>query len=444
MQIREILGLFIIYSFFGWILECSIHAFKKKKFVNRGVLGGPFCCLYGVFFTLAYLFLGGLLKHPVFMYIGCSILFAVVEFLTAKYLELLYNRRWWDYSKSRFNIDGIISLHSALAGGFIGFLGMFWLNEEFLHLIRLIPPVVQTVLIIVILTIMIIDAARTYCYVKGLPVRHDPTEPVHNQLVRFSNWLSRVTIKRVGSLVPTVKKEPKDPSAPKVFAQGCGFYKLFWLFFIGAFLGDLIETAFCRLSIGYWMSRSSLVIGTFSMVWGVGVAGATWILNNYRDRSDRFLFWFGIFFGGFFEYFCSVFTERIFGRVFWDYRHLPFNLGGRINLLFCLFWGIASVIWLKNLYPIISGLIEKIPVRLGKILTFVALGFLIFDIALSSLALSRYDERAKNIPPRTPIGVWVDQAFPNEKMKEIYPTMTTMDDKDDKPVPQGAGAEGAG
>ena len=32
-----------------------------------------------------------------------------------------------------------------------------------------------------------------------------------------------------------------------------------------------------------------------------------------------------------YEYLCSVFTEIVFGAVFWDYSALPFNLGGRIN-----------------------------------------------------------------------------------------------------------------
>ena len=29
-----------------------------------------------------------------------------------------------------------------------------------------------------------------------------------------------------------------------------------WLFVIGAFLGDMVETVFCRLTAGVWMSRS--------------------------------------------------------------------------------------------------------------------------------------------------------------------------------------------
>lgn len=52
----------------------------------------------------------------------------------------------------------------------------------------------------------------------------------------------------------------------------------------------------------------------------------------------------GTFIGGAYEYICSVFTEIVFGKIFWDYLGLPFNLGGRINLLYCFFWGIATVV----------------------------------------------------------------------------------------------------
>ena len=48
-----------------------------------------------------------------------------------------------------------------------------------------------------------------------------------------------------------------------VFAEGCSFYKLVLLFIIGAFIGDVVETLFCRAAAGVWMSRSSLVWGTF-------------------------------------------------------------------------------------------------------------------------------------------------------------------------------------
>ncbi len=159
---------------------------------------------------------------------------------------------------------------------------------------------------------------------------------------------------RVERAYPSVQPVPKqkEKSETGVFAEGCSFYKIVLLFIIGAFLGDIVETIFCRITAGVWMSRSSLVWGPFSIVWGLAIALATWFLYNYRDRSDGFLFAFGTFLGGAYEYLCSVFTEIVFGKVFWDYSDIPFNLGGRINLLYCFFWGIAAVVWLKKLYPL--------------------------------------------------------------------------------------------
>ena len=66
--------------------------------------------------------------------------------------------------------------------------------------------------------------------------------------------------------------------------------------------------------------------------------------------------------------------------------------------------------------------------KLGKALTFLALGFLVVNIGVTSLALGRYEERSKNIPPKTFVAEWLDKTFPDEKLRELYPTMTTMND----------------
>lgn len=136
-------------------------------------------------------------------------------------------------------------------------------------------------------------------------------------------------------------------------------------------VSTITETIFCRITAGVWMSRSSVVWGPFSIVWGLAIALMTAMLYKYRNRSDGFLFLAGTFLGGAYEYFCSVFTEMVFGTVFWDYSEIPFNLGGRINLLYCFFWGIAAVVWFKCCYPFISRMIEKLPVIFGKAATWV-------------------------------------------------------------------------
>ena len=103
-----------------------------------------------------------------------------------------------------------------------------------------------------------------------------------------------------------------------------------------------METVFCRVTAGVWMSRSSLVWGPFSVVWGLALVLATVLLRQEKDRSDRYLFAFGTVMGGVYEYVCSAVTELLFGTVFWDYSKFKFNLGGRINLLYCFFWGNAA------------------------------------------------------------------------------------------------------
>lgn len=84
----------------------------------------------------------------------------------------------------------------------------------------------------------------------------------------------------------------------------------------------------------------------------------------------------GTLLGGAYEYLCSVFTEIVFGAVFWDYSALPFNLGGRINLLYCFFWGLAAVAWFKVLFPPLDRLIESLPRRGGTILTWCLVVFM--------------------------------------------------------------------
>ena len=172
----------------------------------------------------------------------------------------------------------------------------------------------------------------------------------------LTNTMTRKLQARMIKAYPNLVKEDKE----EVFAAGCGFYKLVSLFFIGAFLGDVTETIFCRFTMGRWMSRSSVVFGPFSIVWGLGCAILTWILYRYREQSDRRLFLCGTILGGAYEYICSVFTEIVFGTVFWDYSKIPFNLGGRINLLYCFFWGFAAIIWMKVIYPFLAKWIEKI------------------------------------------------------------------------------------
>ncbi|MGN0505666.1 MAG: hypothetical protein ACI4FZ_03840 [Lachnospiraceae bacterium] len=427
----ELLWLFFLYSFLGWILETVFAAVKQKHFANRGLINGPFCIIYGIAGTAMSIVLNGL---PLFwMFVGGALLATVIEWTAGHLIERLYHERWWDYSGLKWNLDGYISLPVSLLWGLLGVVVLKWGSSFFLVLFHACPLLLVKIALWVILAIMLLDIMATMVLLSGRSKNAERWAAVDGSLDRVSNrlgrWIFGHVDRRIHKAYPTAKPKEAAEKHPEIFAYGCSFYKIVLLFFIGAFLGDITETIFCRITAGVWMSRSSVVWGPFSIVWGLAIAAVTALLYNYRNRSDGFLFWTGTFLGGAYEYICSVFTEMVFGTVFWDYSDIPFNLAGRINLLYCFFWGIAAVVWFKKLYPKISVLIEKIPRVFGKVMTWILIVFMVVNILVSCMAMLRYDERSRGIPAESGWQQTMDERFDDVRMKRIYPNAIKVEEE---------------
>ena len=143
-------------------------------------------------------------------------------------------------------------------------------------------------------------------------------------------------------------------------------YWVFWLFLIAGVAGDLVEIVFWLVTRGELTSRSSLIYGQFSIVWGAGAVLLTLVFHRMDSRSTPRIFLAGTLLGGVYEYVCSLLQEKLFGACFWDYRHLPFNLDGRVNLVFCLFWGAAAVLWVRAACPALYRFVARIPPERGR------------------------------------------------------------------------------
>ena len=185
----------------------------------------------------------------------------------------------------------------------------------------------------------------------------------------------------------------------------------------------MIETVYVWAVSGVLMSRSSLLYGPFSIVWGLGGALVTGLLYPLKEKNDRFVFIGGFVLGGVYEYSCSVFTEVVFGTIFWDYSHMPFNINGRINLLFCFFWGVVAIVWVKLLYPAASRLIEKIPPVAGKILTTCLIVFMVLNMVVSGLAMGRYVQRKAGHEASNVIEEFMDNVYNDKFIERVYPNM---------------------
>ena len=428
----ELIWLFFCTSFLGWLLETVSAATRQRKFANRGIVNAPFCVIYGVAAVSITVFCQEL--YGFWLFAESTILATVIEWIAGHLIEKMYHERWWDYSKIKWNLDGYICFPISLLWGALAYVMMRWGNSLMLDLYHFIPKFVGKITLLILVGILTADMAATLIVLSGRSKRIEQWQAVDSWLTGISSNLERKIYgyvdARIRKAYPKQEKhrekileeKAKEKEQASVrFAYGCSFYKIVLLFLIGAFLGDIVETIFCRMTAGVWMSRSSVVWGPFSIVWGLAIGAVTALLYKYKDKSDSFLFTAGTLLGGAYEYLCSVFTEMMFGKVFWDYSKIPFNLGGRINLLYCFFWGIAAVVWFKKLFPFFEKGIQKIPIKIGKMVTWVLIVFMSCNIMMSCLALIRYDERSSQVEAKNSLQIWLDQHYDDKTMQRIYP-----------------------
>lgn len=224
------------------------------------------------------------------------------------------------------------------------------------------------------------------------------------------------------------------PAPPRSFAHGLNYYKLFWIFFIGCILGVIVEMLWCLVTQGKIESRQGVIYGPFNPVYGFGALVLTVGLHWLEKKRDLWIFLGSVALGSAAEYLCSWVQETVFGSLSWQYDSMPFNLQGRINLLYSIFWGILGLLWVKDGYPLMSRLVEKIPNRCGIILTWILTVFLLLDMAISGLAVARQAARHTGRPAANRFEVFLDSRYTDEFLQKIYPNMVLVNDGADPPV----------
>lgn len=204
----------------------------------------------------------------------------------------------------------------------------------------------------------------------------------------------------------------------KTFAKGDSFFKYFWIFILICILGYVYESILSIFQHGTFLNRQGLIFGPFIPVYGLGAVFFMLTLKNIEDIKIQFLI--GTIVGGFLEYIYSYIQDKVFGTISWDYSDYILNFDGRTSILHAIFWGILGVIFIKKVYPFLSKYIEKIPIKIGNILTYILIIFMCFNIYISILVSLRQNSRHANIAPQNVVDNLCDKYFPNEKLNKIY------------------------
>ena len=420
----DMLTFFIIYSFLGWIVEVSIVAIKDRRFRNRGFVNLPFCTMYGVMMNLLILLWPHMVSHPLYKFIVTFVVFVVIqsvaEFVTnricnrmvLKYEDITpYNGQWMNLLVAVLFAIGLWTV-TELVHPFVYFI-VDWMPELML---KIFCGIIGTgIFLDFVLTLYIMLKNRGNRSVSAFQQMEQEQQSNLNGRIYKRIWA------RLDNAYPNIEEEPT--AEHHVFAEGICLDKIIWVFLVSALLGDVIETLYCYAVGGTWMSRSSVLYGPFSIVWGIGAVVLTLVLSRFAHKPDRYIFLIGALIGGVYEYGCSLFTEIVLGSVFWDYSWMPFNIGGRTNLLYMGFWGILSVVWIKFIYPKMSHWIEKLPALQGKVITWVLIVFMICNALLSAMALVRYTERKDGIAASNTVEEFLDATYEDAYIEKIWPNM---------------------
>ena len=413
--------IYLVYSFLGWVGETVVATIKGRQFTNRGMASGPFCFVYGTAGVLLAVGLADLRTNWLALFAGSFLIATVVEWVTAKFLERVHHRRWWDYSGKKFNLDGYVCLQYSVLWGVLGAVSVRWGNDLLLRLCAVFPPLLFHIAVWVSMSIAALDQISAAVVVERYAAKHPRLEQLGQELGKGKSRLQQKIAASVERRIQKAYPEAARPEPTTTAEKAMSFSDLVWLFVVGAFLGDVVETIFCRVTAGVWMSRSSLVWGPFSVVWGLALVLAAVLLRGSERKSESRIFWFGVILGGAYEYVCSAVTELLFGTVFWDYSGFKFNLGGRINLLYCFFWGIAAVAWIRYGYPLVAKGMNKLKTHIRSWMTAALAVFMAVNMGVSALAMARYDARTSGVEAATPLAVFLDAHFDNARMERIYP-----------------------
>lgn len=113
----NLIMMFFIFCFVGWVWEVSLAFISEDMFVNRGTLHGPWLPIYGTGGVIILV----LREKPALEFVAAMVLCGCLEYFSSWYLEMTHDgQRWWDYTGYFLNINGRICAEGLLTFGLGG------------------------------------------------------------------------------------------------------------------------------------------------------------------------------------------------------------------------------------------------------------------------------------------------------------------------------------
>lgn len=187
-------------------MEVVCKLIEKHKFINRGFLVGPICPIYGYGVLLIVLLIGPSKGDILTVFLKSIFVCSILEYLTSYFMEKLFNARWWDYSKKKFNLNGRICLDTMLPFGLLGVFVIYILHPIIASQIEKLNSNLIMGIAITLFVIYIFDNIFSYLIMNRIKNEIKDTDKDNTEAIKryISVWLNNNSIfyRRIKSAYP--------------------------------------------------------------------------------------------------------------------------------------------------------------------------------------------------------------------------------------------------
>lgn len=197
------------------------------------------------------------------------------------------------------------------------------------------------------------------------------------------------------------------------------FIRCFLIFWLGSFIGSVIERIWCFIRTKTIKIRQSLIYSPLIPIYGFATLFIV-IIADIVGYNLWKVFLIGVLVSTTIEYLFSYFQEKIFHTKSWDYSEFKFNLNGRVNLVYSIGFGIISSLIVKPIKIFIVFLEENINYELLCFVVFILFVMFVLDVLISGLACYRQKQRRDGILAKNKLDLYLDTRYSDKRLYKIY------------------------
>ncbi|MBU5486760.1 putative ABC transporter permease [Clostridium sp. MSJ-8] len=145
---------FILYSFFGWIIEHSYSLVTTGNFKDAGFLSIPFKPMYGLAMCILIYCRYKLNISNGFFILLCILIPTAVEYISGFVLKRYFNEIYWNYKHIPFNFNGLICIRFSIYWSILSYIVVSFVQPIIMRVYNRNVVLLEVISVILLLYIL--------------------------------------------------------------------------------------------------------------------------------------------------------------------------------------------------------------------------------------------------------------------------------------------------